>query len=756
MGRPVMEYIIELLKNAGIVDIAITLMYMPQAITEYFGDGAKFGVRLSYYIENTPLGTAGSVKNAQEFLDDTFIIISGDSLTDINISHAIGFHCNKNAEVTIVLKNVENPLEYGIVITDSDGRIIRFLEKPGWSEVFSDTANTGIYILNPSALDLIPQNTRYDFSKDLYPKMLAHGHRMFGYTASGYWCDIGDLQAYKQCHFDILDKKVSIQTGCAENNGIYSRQDITIQPDTTITGPCYIGNDVEISNGVKILPYSVIGNECRICEGASIKKSIVLNKVTIGKSAQLRGTILDNGTHIGAHSIVLENSVIGEKTYVGDMCEIKNNIKIWPQKNIENETTVNDNLIWGDNFGRKLFDENGISGEVNVDITPEFASRLGAAFGAVNKNTKIAISYSGEGALDMLCNAFISGLLSSGATVYDFGESLLPITRRAIPFHGLNAGMHIMLSQSNNKMGLSLTFLNNMGSNLSRADERKTEMLFMREDFMRCTPDNIMKVIKLYDYKYYYMREILNEMNKPLPVKIMLEGCGIAKELLNELGVSFVSSESKGVISAVIDDYVEKLILVDECGRTVTRTTYSALAAKIAIENGNNIVVSPLNSSDVIDKIASKYNAGVIRCKTAKADMMESMQKHNPMQFRLMFDAVYAIAKVCDTIVKDKVSLHEMVDEIPETFIVEKEVDCDAGKKGKVMRSIANLAQQGKYNKIELEEGVKIINNDGWVLIIPHAQKAACKIISEGISEEYANELCDIYTERVIEFSRND
>ena len=220
MGRPVMEYIIELMKNAGITDIAVTLMYMPHIITEHFGDGSKFGVRIKYYIEDTPLGTAGSVKNAQEFFDDTFIIVSGDSLTDIDIKKAAEIHKEKGSEATIVLKSVDNPLEYGIVVTDESGAIIRFLEKPSWSEVFSDTANTGIYILNPSVLSLIPPSERYDFSRDLFPKMLAGGHRMFGFVADGYWCDIGDLSAYKKCHFDILDKKVGIKLNCIKKNGI--------------------------------------------------------------------------------------------------------------------------------------------------------------------------------------------------------------------------------------------------------------------------------------------------------------------------------------------------------------------------------------------------------------------------------------------------------------------------------------------------------------------------------------------------------
>lgn len=744
MGRPVMEYIIELMKNAGITDIAVTLMYMPHIITEHFGDGSKFGVRIKYYIEDTPLGTAGSVKNAQEFFDDTFIIVSGDSLTDIDIKKAAEFHKEKGSEATIVLKSVDNPLEYGIVVTDESGAIIRFLEKPSWSEVFSDTANTGIYILNPSVLSLIPPSERYDFSRDLFPKMLAGGHRMFGFVADGYWCDIGDLSAYKKCHFDILDKKVGIKLNCVEKNGILMHDTAAVHPDSVISAPCYIGDLVSIERGAKIMPYSIVGSNSRICEGSSVKKSVIQKNVTIARTTQVRGCIIADGVRVGAHSMLLENSVIGEKTCIGDMCEVKNNIKIWPQKIIENETVVGDNLIWGDNFGKRLFGENGVSGKINVEVTPEFATRLGAAFGAAGKNAKLSVSGGAGGALDMLRSAFVSGLLSSGAKVYDFWGITLPVARRAIPFYGLDGGVHIMAINTGNEMKLVTTFLNENGADIPRDFERKIEILFMREDFTRCQPDVISEIVRFYDYKLYYMREIMNEIKDKLSVNIKIEGSDIARQLLSDLGAEIVTSDGKGVITAFVDEYAERLVLVDELGRTISGESFAALVSLISIKTGNKIIASPISGSGSIEAIAAKYNASVVRCKTGKACMMECMQKNNSMQFRMMFDAVYALAKICSFICREGIMLSDLTNEIPEIYMVEKEVECEEKSKGKVIRYITDTARK-QSGKIELDEGVKIINDKGWVLIVPHSQKPVCKVISEGINEEYANELCDIY-----------
>ncbi|MBR2569473.1 MAG: nucleotidyltransferase family protein, partial [Paenibacillus sp.] len=210
LNRPCMEYIIELLKRHDIHQIAVTVQYLPEVIRNHFGDGSAYGVELYYAEEDTPLGTAGSIKNAAEFLDETFIVISGDALTDFNLRQAIDYHKDKDALATMVLTQVDSPLEYGVVMTDESGRVTRFLEKPSWSEVFSDTVNTGIYVLEPEILDWIPANCSYDFSLNLFPELLSNNKALYGYVAEGYWSDIGNLQQYRKSQFDMLDGHVHV------------------------------------------------------------------------------------------------------------------------------------------------------------------------------------------------------------------------------------------------------------------------------------------------------------------------------------------------------------------------------------------------------------------------------------------------------------------------------------------------------------------------------------------------------------------
>lgn len=208
--KPVMEYAIELLKKHGITEIAITLQYLPEVIKDYFGDGSRFGVELHYFEEITPLGTAGGIKNAEKFLNDRFIVISGDCITDFDLTKGINFHEEKRALTTVFMKKVAMPREYGVISTNEIAEIVRFIEKPSWNEIFSNTVNTGIYVLEPEVLDYLRPGEPSDFSKDLFPQLMKEKNLLFGFNADGYWSDVGNLNMYRQTQLDILNNKVHV------------------------------------------------------------------------------------------------------------------------------------------------------------------------------------------------------------------------------------------------------------------------------------------------------------------------------------------------------------------------------------------------------------------------------------------------------------------------------------------------------------------------------------------------------------------
>src|SRR5580765_2911859 len=235
VNLPMMEHIVGLLRRHNFEEIVVTLAFMPNAIRTYFGDGSEFGVRMVYATEEQPLGTAGSVRNAMDELDERFLVISGDVLTDIDLGKIVSFHDERKALATIGLVAVENPLEFGIVITREDGSIERFLEKPGWGQVFSDTINTGIFVLEPDVFDYIPAGQPVDFSSEVFPKLLADEQPLYGAVSAGYWEDVGTLEAYVRAHKDALDGRVALDIpGFRLEHGVWLGEGAELHPDATV------------------------------------------------------------------------------------------------------------------------------------------------------------------------------------------------------------------------------------------------------------------------------------------------------------------------------------------------------------------------------------------------------------------------------------------------------------------------------------------------------------------------------------------
>ena len=350
VNRPVMGHVVELLKRHGFTDLVVTLQYRADDIQNYFGDGLSFGVNLNYSIEQHPLGTAGSIKYAEKFLprDEPFLIVSGDALTDIDLTAVVEFHKRVGAAVTLTLYRVPNPLEYGVIMVDDAGRIERFLEKPSWGEVISDTVNTGIYVLSPEILDEIPPEQPFDFSKDLFPRLMEKGVPLYGYVAGGYWTDVGTLNEYQHACNDILNGKVALEPlGDEIRPGIFVGEEVEIAPDADLTGPLYIGNGAQIKSQAVVRGPASISAVTIVDRRAHIDRSIVWRNAYIGEAAELRGAIIGTRCSLNTRAVVFEGAVIGDECNIGAGAVIHPNVKIWPQKRVEEGATLRSNLIWG-------------------------------------------------------------------------------------------------------------------------------------------------------------------------------------------------------------------------------------------------------------------------------------------------------------------------------------------------------------------------------------------------------------------------
>ncbi|MGH2542116.1 MAG: sugar phosphate nucleotidyltransferase, partial [Ardenticatenaceae bacterium] len=293
VNKPILSHILDLLKRHGITDVVITLQYLADRIKDYYGDGSNLGMKLEYSVEDVPLGTAGSVKLASRLLDETFLVISGDALTDFDLRRILEFHREKGAFATLTLARVPNPSDYGVVQTDDEGRIIRFYEKPGWSEVMSDTVNTGIYVLEPEMLERIEKGVVCDFGHDLFQQMIDEKRAVCGFVAEGYWTDIGRIEEYVRATADMLDGHVQLEPlGEHLGDGIWTEGEVEIAPDARLSGPIYLGSGVKIKGGVVIRGPSVIRDNVVVDTGATIERSIIWRNGYIGERVELHGAII--------------------------------------------------------------------------------------------------------------------------------------------------------------------------------------------------------------------------------------------------------------------------------------------------------------------------------------------------------------------------------------------------------------------------------------------------------------------------------
>ena len=755
LNKPVISHIIDLLKSHNITEIGVTLQYMPEAIRGYLGDGSAFGVNISYFVEDKPLGTAGSVKNAESFIDGDFLIISGDCMCDADLSEAIAFHQKNRATATLVLSRVKTPLEYGVVITDAEGRITKFLEKPGWSEVFSDTVNTGIYVLSKKILEHIPAGEVFDFSKDLFPLLKNNGEPLFGYISSGYWCDIGDLASYAKCQFDMLNKAVKFSCANKEiSKGIWVGSNVNISDGAYISPPVFIGDNVTVEGDAYIGGYSVVGDNSKIFEHSSTKRVILDKSVILDADSELRGCIVCEKTLIGARTHVYEQAVIGQECTVGRDCEIKAGIKIWPQKTVEDNTLINANIVWGAKFSGSLFEESMVSGELNIDITPEFASKLGAAFGL--SFPAAAVCYDGSPEAEMIKKAFVSGLMSAGCEAYDFGRQILPSSRAAVKFYSFDGGVYI--SYTNKR--INIDFLSAGGADISREAERKIENAFTREDFSRTEAGNIKDVKNIENYEAYYIRGIINSArNKNMNKKIYIDTdsqpvYNICGEILRRLGcgIHFGDHPVKGAVGVRINGKGEIQSLTSEDGRSIDADMYSCIVALVALKSEQGArVVTPLSAPGSFYDMVSRYNGLVINSKTARSDTMSKLLENDLYgQFAMRYDAAAGLVILLDFLCTANMKLAELAEEIPDFHKSTKEVGCNKDSKAKIIK---HLAREYADEHIELTEGIKIWRDKGWILVVPDAVSASFKLTAEGFSEEYAEELCDNFAEKIKEIA---
>jgi mannose-1-phosphate guanylyltransferase len=326
LNMPFLEHVIRNLKEHNITEIVMAQYYLPASMREYFGDGSKLGVKLYYVMEESPLGSAGAVKNVEDFLNSTFFVLNGDIIHNRDFTGILKFHRRHRAKVTVVLTPVANPTLYGVVETDRRNKVKRFLEKPKAEEVTTNLINAGTWVVEPDVLQRIPPDTKCSFERDVFPRMLLDGLPFYAYPTDNYWMDTGTPENYLQLHRDLLGGK---------HEGYFFKQDVMkgkrcrIHPTAQLKGKLVIGDNCRIGSGVKLTGPVVIGPNCKIGEDSLIADSVIWHDTSIGKGAKINGSVLANNCKIGEGSSLVE-VVVGDHVTVSDGLKLKKGSRIMP------------------------------------------------------------------------------------------------------------------------------------------------------------------------------------------------------------------------------------------------------------------------------------------------------------------------------------------------------------------------------------------------------------------------------------------
>jgi mannose-1-phosphate guanylyltransferase/phosphomannomutase len=787
VGKPCMEHIIELLRAHDFEDVIVTVAFLPQAIRSYFGDGEGLGVTIEYSVEESPLGTAGSVRLASDRLDDTFLVISGDALCDIDLGSLVAFHRERGAAVTIGLKSVDNPLEFGIVVTDEDGRVERFLEKPSWGQVFSDTINTGIYVLEPEVLRHVPTDRPYDFSKELFPLLLEMGRPIYGYVCHGYWQDIGNLDQYRQANFDALDGSVRLNLpGIRLRGNIWVGEGVEIDDLDDIEGPALIGSNSRVARDATIGAYSVLSTSVTVREGARVARSVLDASTHVGRSAVVEGAILGRSCDVRAHVRIHEGVAIGDNVTLGSQSVIMPGVRIYPYKEVESGAQIHESLIWESRATTRLFDKDGVAGLVNVDLTPETVVRLAAALGsALKRGSRVVTSRESAAACGMVKRALIAGLNSTGVEVADLRVSPSPVNRHVLKVLGYDAGLHVGSSATDPEV-VQIRFYEPPGIQLTAALQKEVEKHFSRGELRRTAygsvgtigyparmresyADDLLATLDVasiaerrfrivVDYGYSAASFIVPLVLGPLGVEAvsahgfttaspdgwasLRESIGQTKRLVRPVGAE---------LGIVLDRAAERLYLIDERGREVPVEQSLLLYLRLIVATGRSGKIAiPITVTSQVDRIVEGSGLEVVRTPASLADLTREAAQEGVVfagavgggyvfpEFLPAYDAVASLCKLLELLAPVKRPLSELVAELPTPTLVHRQLPCPWALKGLVMRI---LNERFADRDTDLLDGIKVFDERGWFQVLPDPDEPLLHLYAEGETEEASAEL---------------
>ena len=745
LGRPVMEHIINLLKRCGITDICLTLCCKPQSIMDCFGSGEQLGVKLTYFVEDEPLGTAGSVRSCLSALGGgDFLVISGDCVCDLDLAALCRFHRERGAAATLGLYAHPNPLEYGLVVTDESGRVERFVEKPAWGQVVTDQINTGIYVLSPEAMERVPAEGAFDFGKDLFPALLEEGVPLYGLALEGYWCDMGDCGAYLNCACDAMSGKIKLDMGLPQRGpGVWSAQ--PVPRGVTLVPPCWLGEGVHIKRGSLIGPHTVLERGAEVEEKSMVQRSILLENAHAGPRATLYGAILCRGASVRRGTVLNEGTVLGENALAEEGAVLMERVALWPGQTAPEGCRLARSITSGSQKTSLRFGEGGaIRGVLGEDIGPEALLTLGSVLGAEGR---AGVGSSPTRGARMLARAAAAGVAAAG------GDCLLYSLE--CPVQAADAGVADGLPRSlfieETPEAIYLHVFDQLGLPLERGAARKLEHALLQGELRRVRGGRVGTLQRgaLSPEEWAGRTAELAGLRRPALRKVTAAvGTGTPEDralrlVLSALGCRLEESWRPGIPAFRAGRGGFLLSAQDERGAVADPEQLLALVCLIEMENGSGTVAVPGQAGAAVDLVAAGYDGRVLRL---DRDGSQARQLYAAQPW--LRQAPSAAARICARMGTAGQSLESLLSKTPRFTVRRREIPLSAGR-SQVMQALSR-----EYGRQPGGEGLRLRSGGGWVYLSPLARRSALRVVAEGPDLEAAAELCDFYAGRAAELDR--
>lgn len=723
LGRPVLWYTVEHLKRYGIKDMCFTLRFLPEVIRDAFGDGEELVVNIEHRVETSPLGTAGSVRACRDFIgDEDVLVISGDAVCNFDLDALIRFHREKNADATLALYEHPEPTQFGLVITDEDGRITSFSEKPSWENVTTSMVNTGIYILSPKAVEMIPNEREYDFGKELFPRLLQEGGRLYGAVSQGYWCDIGSPEAYRRCCLDIVSGRTGIGLDAGEvSPGVWSRSELR---DVTVRPPVYVGEGCRIAPGSILGPGAVISAGSKIGAGTRIKDSVI-NGAQIGAACRVEGAIAGRGAVIHDGAQIGRECVIGDGADIGARCVLEPGVRIWTNRRTEDGRRISKSVTADTPEAKARFVKDHIlKSRPRTALTPETAVALGAVLG---KRGRVGVSYTGGETARLTADAISCGVSAAGGEICgldcDFEAQLAAMGRL------FSLQSSVLVREQGDE--LTVTFFEGSGVAAGAALRRQLEAALLGGRL--AGNGSVGGVTNISGAARVYLSGVTDEIKALCAVtgkvSAAVTGSGAENRAVRCVlaGLGHEVTDAPGIASFTAQTGGFELICRDERGRELDATHTAALSAECAMRLGVEEIAAPKWLPEAVGRLARRYGCRMVDAGSPEGAALYAKQ-------RFLRDACVEAALIVTAMARDGAELSRLIDNLP-PFVTEKsrvEIKCS---RAKAMRRFADARSEFAA---ELTGGLRMTDSRGTARVSPSFDGSALVLRAEAGSEEDA------------------